>query len=76
MIILIVVKNTITSLIILTCWALLAIIQLWLTPMDALTFLKISAPAAVLEVVILIAGLAQREYCEERDQKKNGFLDE
>lgn len=69
-------KTVITCLIILTCWALLAIIQLWLTPMDALTFLKISATAAVLEVVILIAGLARREYCEERDQKKNGFLDE
>lgn len=69
-------KTVITSLIILTCWALLAIIQLWLTPMDALTFVKISATAAVLEVVILIAGLARREYCEERDLKKKGFLDE
>ncbi|HDS7114460.1 TPA: hypothetical protein QH394_002095 [Klebsiella aerogenes] len=69
-------KNVITSLIILTGWALLAIIQLWLTPMEALTFVKISATAAVLEVVILIAGLARREYYEEQSLKKNSFLDE
>lgn len=69
-------KTVITSLIILTGWALLAIIQLWLTPMEALTFVKISATAAVLEVVILIAGLAQREYYEEQSLKKNSFLDE
>ncbi|EML2226574.1 MULTISPECIES: hypothetical protein [Klebsiella] len=69
-------KTVITSLIILTGWALLAIIQLWLTPMEALTFVKISATAAVLEVVILIAGLARREYYEEQSLKKNSFLDE
>ncbi|EMC9820416.1 hypothetical protein VO438_001330 [Klebsiella aerogenes] len=68
-------KNVITCLTILICWALLAIAQLWLTPMEVITFVKISLTAAVLEVVILIAGLARREYCQEQDLKKNGFLD-
>ena len=56
-------------------WALLAIVQLWLTPLSAEVFVKLTITAAVIEAVVLVATLAIREYRAEKELKAKGYLD-
>lgn len=56
-------------------WALLALVQLWLVPLSAEVFVKLTITAAVLEAVVLVATLAIREYRAERALKAKGYLD-
>lgn len=67
--------TSILCLLILVAWGVCALIQLWFTPMSALTFIKLSVTAGILDVVILIIGLCKREYCDEKEIKKGGYLD-
>lgn len=60
---------------ILIFWALVALSQLWFTPLSAVIFVKLSITAGILDMVILVIGLCCREYCEERNMKKGGYLD-
>lgn len=60
---------------ILVFWAMVALCQLWFTPLSALAFVKLSITAGILDIVILVIGLCRREYCEDRDMKKGGYLD-
>ncbi len=60
---------------ILVFWAVVALAQLWFTPLSALAFVKLSITAGILDIVILVIGLCRREYCEDKDMKKGGYLD-
>ena len=69
-------KNTsIICLTILVLWSVLALFQLWVTPLRAVTFVKISITAGVIDVIVLVIGLCRREYCEEKQMKKDGYID-
>lgn len=63
------------ALLILVLWALLAILQLWFTPLSAEVFVKVTITAAIVEGVVLLVTLAVREYLSEKQMKKDGFLD-
>ncbi len=56
-------------------WVLLAIAQLWMTPMTAETFMKVTVTAGLLVCVIVIVTLTAREYLSERKMKDKGFID-
>ncbi|RJF99305.1 hypothetical protein [Noviherbaspirillum saxi] len=56
-------------------WAILAIAQLWLQPLSAENFIKVSVTAGILVVIILVVTLAAREYLSEKKMKDDGFID-
>lgn len=64
-----------SSLIIAIAWSLLAIVQLWLLPLSAEHFMKITVTAGLLVAIILLVTLAAREYFSERKMKEDGYID-
>jgi membrane protein CcdC involved in cytochrome C biogenesis len=56
-------------------WAVIALIQLWFTPMDGDTFMKISITLGLIFVVVLVVTLVIREYLSEKQMKKDGYID-
>lgn len=56
-------------------WALLALAQLWFTPLSAEVFVKLTVTAAVVETVVIIVTLVLREYRSEKELKSKGYLD-
>jgi hypothetical protein len=56
-------------------WALLALVQLWFTPLGAELFVKLTISAAVIEAVVIIVTLVLREYRSEKELKSKGYLD-
>ncbi|MBD9482210.1 hypothetical protein IB229_04460 [Pseudomonas sp. PDM14] len=56
-------------------WALLALAQLWFTPLSAEVFVKLTVTAAVIETVVIIVTLVLREYRSEKELKSKGYLD-
>lgn len=56
-------------------WALLAIAQIWIQPVSAQVFLKLSITAGILIAIILVVTLAVREYFTEKKMRDNGFID-
>ncbi len=56
-------------------WALLALAQLWFTPLSAEVFVKLTVTSAVLETVVIIVTLVLREYRSEKELKSKGYLD-
>lgn len=64
-----------TALCIAVAWALLAIAQLWIQPVSAQVFVKLSITAGILIAIILVVTLAVREYFSEKKMRDNGFID-
>lgn len=56
-------------------WALLALAQLWFTPLSAEVFVKLTVTAAVIETVVIIVTLVLREYRSEKELKSKGYFD-
>lgn len=56
-------------------WALLAIAQIWIQPVSAQVFLKLSITAGILIAIIIVVTLAVREYFTEKKMRDNGFID-
>ena len=56
-------------------WVLLALAQLWFTPLSAEVFVKLTVTAAVIETVVIIVTLVLREYRSEKELKSKGYLD-
>lgn len=56
-------------------WVVLALVQLWLAPLTAGVFLKISITAGLLFTVVLVISLVIREYLSEKKLKDSGHLD-
>ena len=67
--------GVISSIIIVVAWAILAIAQLWLQPLTAEVFFKISVTAGVLLGLIVLLSLVIREYLSEQKMKDDGFID-
>jgi DMSO/TMAO reductase YedYZ heme-binding membrane subunit len=64
-----------TALAIAVAWALLAIAQIWLQPVSAQVFFKLSVTAGILTAIVLVVTLAVREYFSEKKMKDDGFID-
>ncbi|WP_151638824.1 hypothetical protein [Noviherbaspirillum aerium] len=64
-----------TTLAIAVAWALLAIAQIWIQPVSAQVFFKLSVTAGILIGIVLVVTLAVREYVSEKKMKDNGFID-
>lgn len=56
-------------------WTVLAIAQLWLEPLDAETFIKITITFGLALVGSVVAAMIHREYVEEKALKKDKYLD-
>ncbi len=61
--------------VILAAYAVFALVWLWGTSISWTTFIKVSITAAVIVVAVLGLALLYREYVEEKNMKKEGFLD-
>jgi hypothetical protein len=67
--------GVISALAVTVAWALLALAQLWLAPLSAEVFVRISVTAALIVALIVIVTLVVREYLSEKRLKDQGFID-
>ncbi len=61
--------------VVLVAYAVFALVWLWGTSISWTTFVKVSITAAVIVIAVLGLALLYREYVEEKEMKKDGFLD-
>lgn len=61
--------------IVLVSYAIFALLWLWGAAISWETFVKVTITAGVVVVAVLGLALLYREYIEEKDMKKDGFLD-
>jgi membrane protein YdbS with pleckstrin-like domain len=61
--------------VILLASAIFALIWLWGTAISWATFVKVTITAGVIVIAVLGLALLYREYVEEKDMKKEGYLD-
>jgi len=61
--------------VVLVAYAVFALVWLWGTSISWATFVKVTITAAVIVVVVLGLALLYREYVEEKNMKKEGYLD-
>ena len=67
--------GVISSIILVVAWVILAIAQLWLQPLSAEVFFKVSVTAGVLLGLTVLLSLVIREYLSEQKMKDDGFID-
>ena len=67
--------GSIICLIIFVATALLLVVQLWFTPLDAEVFTKTLITLVVAFVVALGITLVKREYLDEKEMKDSGYID-
>ena len=60
---------------ILALYAVFALVWLWGDSISWENFIKVSITAAVIVIVTMGLALLYREYVEEKDMKKDGYLD-
>lgn len=61
--------------VVLVSYAIFALLWLWGAAISWETFVKVTITAGVVVVAVLGLALLYREYIEEKDMKKDGFLD-
>ena len=61
--------------VVLTAYAVFALVWLWSTTISWATFVKVTITAGVIVIAVLGLALLYREYVEEKDMKKEGYLD-
>ncbi len=61
--------------VILALYAVFALVWLWGDSISWENFIKVSITAAVIVIVTMGLALLYREYVEEKDMKKDGYLD-
>ena len=61
--------------IVLAAYAVFTLVWLWGSTISWATFIKVSITAAVVVVAVLGLAMLYREYVEEKEMKKDGFLD-
>lgn len=57
-------------------WVILALVQLWLTPLSYEMFIKISVSAGLIFVIVLVIALVIREYISDKKLKGGGYIDD
>lgn len=67
--------GVISALAVTVLWSLLALGQLWFSPLSAELFVRITVSAALIVAVIVIITLVVREYLSEKRLKDQGFID-
>jgi hypothetical protein len=67
--------GVISGLLVAVCWSILAIAQLWVAPLPAEMFMKVSVTAGILLALIVVVTLVVREYLSEQKLKRDGFID-
>ena len=67
--------GTIACIVIFVSTALLALIQLWFTPISWSTFIKLLITLGILFVIVLGITLAKREYLEDKSMRKKGYIE-
>jgi len=55
--------------------AVVVLLQIWLTTFDPALFTKILVSLGVILAVDVIVALALREYSQEKENRKGGFID-
>lgn len=60
---------------ILVTWVVLAILDMWFDIMSWAVFIKLTVTLGLLAVVALIIAIAKREYIDEKDLKKDKYID-
>jgi len=66
---------SIISGVILALYAVFALVWLWGNSISWETFIKVTITAGVIAIAVLGLALLYREYVEEKQMKKDGFLD-
>lgn len=61
--------------VILVAYAVFALVWLWGSAISWATFVKVTITAGVVIVVVLGLAMLYREYIEEKNMKKDGYLD-
>ena len=61
--------------VILAAYAVFALVWLWGSSISWAAFVKVTITAGVIVIVVLGLALLYREYVEEKEMKKDGFLD-
>jgi len=61
--------------VVLALYAIFALVWLWGTTISWTTFIKVSITAAVIIIAVLGLAMLYREYVEEKNMKKEGYLD-
>ena len=56
-------------------WVLITILDMWFDIMSWDVFIKFSITLALLGVVALIIAIAKREYIDEKNLKKDKYID-
>lgn len=57
------------------CWALLAILQLWMSIFPIETFLKVTVTFGILIGIILLVTLVVGESHKDKELKEKGYID-
>lgn len=60
---------------ILVTWVILAILDMWFDIMPWAVFIKLTITLGLLAVVTLIIAIAKREYVDEKELKKDKYID-
>ena len=68
-------SGVIACITLLLTWTLLALVQLWFSPLSPELFIKLSITVGVLLVVGVIVLLAIREYLADKRMRDDGFID-
>ena len=64
-----------TAICIVAAWSILAVVQLWFEPMSSGTFWKVTLTMAILGGGAFLASLIAREYLNEKELRKNKYID-
>jgi len=67
--------GSIICLIIFITAAIMALMQLWFTPLSAELFIKLLITMGVLFVVVLGVTLVKKEYIDNKKMKDSGYID-
>lgn len=64
-----------TALALLFIWSALALVQLWVAPLSADVFVKLTASIAIVLLLLAASTLMLTEYRKEKRLEKSDFLD-
>jgi len=66
---------SISTIVLLVAWVLLAIIDMWFDIISWPVFIKLTLTLALLGVVVLVIALVKREYIDDKSLKKDKYID-
>ncbi|RKG50085.1 hypothetical protein D7V64_13210 [Acinetobacter cumulans] len=64
-----------SALIISVLWGILAIAQLWFSPLSSEIFTKVTISAGILVAIIVLSTIVIREFLTDQNLRKDGFID-